>query len=175
MRNLIWIGGLLTVIGCSDDSKGPTASDNDLVGSWEFVSSDMGVVVAENLESYLIDQGISRAVADSLTDELSADFEVRFNENFFVVLRFNSDGSYEDNTGDAGTWSVSGNRLTITDADGETDTFSYFADGDDLTLIFSHDDLLKEFREEFSTEEDQELFDAMFGEDDNVRFHFTRR
>ena len=34
MRNLIWIGGLLTVIGCSDDSKGPTASDNDLVGSW---------------------------------------------------------------------------------------------------------------------------------------------
>ena len=135
----------------------------------------MGVVVAENLESYLIDQGISRAVADSLTDELSADFEVRFNENFFVVLRFNSDGSYEDNTGDAGTWSVSGNRLTITDADGETDTFSYFADGDDLTLIFSHDDLLKEFREEFSTEEDQELFDAMFGEDDNVRFHFTRR
>ncbi len=80
------------------------------------------------------------------------------------ILRFNADGTYADNSGDAGTWSVNGDLVTLGSRDGSTLEGKYFLDGNDLTFILSKDQFLHlaKQEEDLWTTEDQEIFDVLF-------------
>ena len=146
------------------------------VGSWGYVGTDMVQTIRDNLENYLVDQGLDRAAAVISVQEFTGD---RKNDTRDVssIRRFNADGSYEDEDNDnTGTWSVSGNRLTMVDTDGFTIECAYFVDGDALTLFLTMDQLLRIIRrvvDEDWEEEEQALFDVMLKEGDTIRFFFA--
>ena len=56
-----------------------------------------------------------------------------------LETRFNSDGTWQ---GDKGTWQIENNQLTVIDDTGETERWTYFLDGDDLTLILTKAEFL---------------------------------
>ena len=89
-----------------------------------------------------------------------------------LTIRFNADGSSEEDQGNRGTWWVEGNILI--DEDGERT--KYFVDGDNLTLIYSSEFLLDALREDDDlTDEALVWLREIFDEDVNIRLFFKRR
>ena len=93
-----------------------------------------------------------------------------------VEMRFNSDGSWQDDYGSKGTWRIENNQLTLSDDTGETERWTYYLDGDDLTLIFTKAQFLSYLRQSGDfTEEDNRLLDQLLGPNDAVRLFFQRK
>ena len=84
-----------------------------------------------------------------------------------LEIRFNADGTTEDDQGGMGTWKIENNQLFL---DGESGT--YYLDGDDLTLIISKTEFL-EYAD--FTEEDYRIFNELLEPDDTVRMFFKRK
>ena len=164
------VGGKARVTGSAILTQSP-------VGSWGYAGTDMVQTIRDNVESYLVDQGVvDQATAAFIAQEFTSGAEDETQDVFWSVRRFSDDGSYEDeDTDNTGTWSVSGNRLTMVDADGFTFEGAYFVDGDALTLFLAKDQFLRIIRQTFVEEPDEEeqmLFDVMLKEGDIVRFFF---
>ena len=141
-----------------------------IVGSWGYLGTDMVQVVSKNLENALVGQGVDPAAIQ----EFTSDMEASISGNWTSIRHFSADGSYEDED-TTGNWSVSGNRLTMVDADGFTVESAYFVDGDNLTLFLTKDQLLGIIGQlvgEGWDAESQELFDVMIQEGDTIRFFF---
>ena len=131
---------LLAACGGDDSVSAP---DSALVGSWTMESTDLYDVMLTGLERYLKDEfpdADGDAIEDYI-DEARQEIDDPLEDFPFVTIRFNADGTYEDDRGDFGSWDVDGNTLII---DGER-LCRYFADGDDLTLIFRLDDAPDDF------------------------------
>ena len=121
------------LVACSQDNP-VVAPDEDLVGSWTVESTDLSETVLTGLERYLKDE-FPNADRDAINDrikELRQGLSDPMEDFPFTTIRFNRDGSYEDNHGGLGSWDVDGNTLII---DGEV-MCRYFADGNELAFIF---------------------------------------
>ena len=171
----------LAACGDSEDNpvapeETPVAPDEDLVGSWVFDSTDMVDVLAAGLEESLRDAGVDQDEIDAFLAEFRADVGSDFS-GLRSTIRFNADGSFEDDQGSSGTWEVEGNTLIMVE-DGDEERAKYFVDGNDLTLIFSSEMLLDVFRddEDFTDEEVEAIGEILgLGEDTNIRFFYKRR
>lgn len=166
---------LLLGWGCGA-TKGPTTPGDDLIGTWAYVRTDMGETIAGNLHDYLVDLGLPQSIADSLAQEFAIRAEA-LTSDWHSLLHFEPDGTYRPEDGDAGTWSVSGQDLTLRLADGGSSTARYSVDGDGLILAYGGDEILRRLGEERDTwtQEDQEASSWMLGKDDIVRLWFRRR
>ena len=171
----------LAACGDSEDSpvapeETPVAPDEDLVGTWVFDSTDMVDVLAEGLEESLRDAGLDQDEIDQLLTEFRADVGGDIS-GLRTTIRFNADGSFEDDQGNSGTWRVDGNTLTMVE-DGDEERAKYFVDGNDLTVIFPWGWLLDAFRDdEDITDEEVEALEEIFGldEDINIRLFYMRK
>ena len=163
------------VISCGEDK--PTEPVHELVGSWTYTGSNLVSTFSANLRSYLLEQGVDEAAVQEIVTEFFRGAESSIGG--LTILRINADGTYQDNEGDSGTWSVQGDVVTITDGDGSVIQMQYFVDGDDLTLILTKDRFLNLFRDSQTSDEiDEEtmaFFDVLFGDGDTIRFFYKAR
>ncbi len=156
--------------------------------------------IREDASKHLRDQGVDRATIDEIIDEMINEIDIDEIINQYIdeminhrdewhtawmadlrfrpTIRFNADGSWEDNSGEGGTWRVESNSLIFVE-DGDEESIKYFVDGDDLTLIFSSEPFLETVRnDEDLTNEEVALFrflEAVFDEDTNIRFLYKRK
>ena len=154
-----------------------------IVGSWGYVGTDLVQKFSNILENFLVDLlesflvefglDLDRAAVVAIVQELMSEVENGVRDDW-ALRRFNTDGSFEDDDGTTGTWSVSGNRLTMVDTDGFTFESTYFVDGDNLTLFLNRDQFFQIIRQQVEewTEEDQAFFDVLIQEGETVRFFF---
>ena len=91
-------------------------------------------------------------------------------------MRFNSDSTWQDDHEGKETWRIESNQLTISDDTGETERWTYFLDGNDLTIIFTKAQFLSYLRQggDF-TEEDNRILDQLLGPNDSVRLFFAKK
>ena len=86
------------------------------------------------------------------------DLEIPSRAGVRYRLRLKADGTWEDNEGGVGEWSVSGNRITSTGGrNGKTETLSYFLEGRELALIYTREQFLASYEDVLSDEDMQSL------------------
>ena len=160
------------IIACD---TGPTGPEANLVGTWTFEGTDFVEVLAQRLEDFLVEQGVSRTDAEAFVDAAFADTEEYF-RNLRSTDRYNADNTWEDNSGNKGTWRIEEDDIIITDEDGDVTRAGYFLDGDDLTIIFTKAQFLAVLRqaEDFDAEV-YEVYNVVLDEDDVVRSFYTRK
>ena len=171
----------MLLASCGDDNPVAPADkldenlDKNLVGSWVFDSTDFIDTIAAGLTEFMRDEGVSQDVIRTLIADFRA--EVSGMDEMSTV-RFNADGSYEDDLGGRGTWWVEGNILIIQIENGEEERFKfkYFVDGDDLTVILDFEDLMDSLREDGDlTDEELVFIRDILGEDVKIRFFYKRK
>ena len=160
-----------------------------IVGSWGYLGTDMIQTISNKLENALVDlldifldifsdfldPDLDPAAAVAMiVQEFMSEMETSISDTLSSIRRFNVDGSFEDDDGNTGAWFVSGNLLTMVDADGFTIEGTYFVDGDNLTLFFTRDQYFQIIRQQTEDwdEETQAFFDAIIEEGDTIRFFF---
>ncbi len=162
------------VISCGEDK--PTEPVRGLVGSWAYRGTDFGSTAAANLRDYLMGQGWNLASAQRMVDGFRNEMEAGFRDTGFSVLRFNADGTFEDNSGSSGVWSVQDDVLTIVAEDGFTIQCQYDVDGGDLTLILNKErylNLISQFGGQDEIDpEIQALLDILFGNENTLRLFY---
>ena len=176
-RQIAILLSLIFLASCGGDDP-VTPSDNldeNLVGTWAFDSTDMVDVMVGGVAKFMSDAGADQDDIDAVISEIRTD--LRDTSMIRLTVRFNADGSFENDQGNRGAWRVESNIL-ITVEDGDEERIKYFVDGDDLTLIYSSEFVLNSLREdEDFTDLEVALFREVFDfdEDTNVRFFFKRR
>ncbi|MFP6643961.1 MAG: hypothetical protein VCF24_10450 [Candidatus Latescibacterota bacterium] len=185
MRNLAALTALVVcVTGCGDDN--PTGPESDLVGSWDLVGTNLFDIPSEGFTDALVEDGASRFEALLIVElVLSETSEEDFVADLRSTIRFNGNRTYEDNSGDEGTWGIEGNDLTMVSEEGSDVRFEFFLDGDDLTLILTGERFIEEMRTERTDddsaedialmEEDIALMERVLDDDDVMRFFYRRR
>ena len=157
-----------------------------IVGSWGYVGTDIGQTVSKKLENALVDLldifssllglDLDPAAVAMIVQEFTSEMETSISDTLSSIRRFNADGSFEDDDGNTGAWFVSGNLLTMVDADGFTIEGTYFVDGDNLTLFFTRDQYFQIIRQQTEDLDEeaqaQAFFDAIIEEGDTIRFFF---
>ena len=175
-RQIVTLLSLMFLASCGGDN--PAMPDDDLnegldknlVGTWIFEDTDMVDTMALGFAESLRNEGVGQVDVNALASEIRT--AMRDNQLFNWILRFNADGSFEDNQGDSGTWRVEGNILI----DDDEERINYFVDGDNLTLIYPSEVLLDALLEDESlTDEVRSLFSDIFDEDTKIRVFFKRR
>ncbi len=165
------------VLSCGEDK--PTEPVHELVGSWTYQGSDFSSTAANNLQDYLLSQGVDLTAAQQFVAEFRIEVDRGFRETGLEIVRFNEDRTYEDNSGNSGVWSVQGDVLTMVEEDGFTIQCQYFIDGEDLTLILTKERYLNIIRQtEGAVELDADtlaLLDILFGDGDSLRLFYRAR
>ena len=159
------------MIACGNDPTGPEA---EIVGTWEFEDTDFVTVFANRFEEYLVSQGLSQTQARAFVETEFAGVEEDIRSTRLMV-RFNADNTWEDDTGDAGTWRIDGDELVTTHAGGTVERAEYFLDGDNLTLIYTKAlflDLLRQ-NDDFDAEV-YEMFNTILNAGDVFRIFYNR-
>ena len=161
-------------ISCGEDK--PTEPVRDIVGSWAYRGTDFGSTAATNLRDYLMGLGWNLASAQRMVDGFRNEMEAGFRDTGLSVLRFDADGTFEDNSGSKGVWSVQGDVLTIVAEDGFTIQCQYFVEGDALTLVLNKERYLNLIRQSEGSDEIepeiQALLDILFGVDNTLRLFY---
>ncbi len=174
---------LLALSACGGDGDNPVASednpvilDENLVGTWQFDSSDIVDILISNFVNLMRDLGYSQSEIDAAVPEMRAAFSEDSMFARVFTFRLNANGAYVDNSGNIGTWRTEGNVLITTYEDGDEERVKYFVDSDDLTLIYS----FKAVFDDLSGSDDPLADEALLGlslvvdEDDNFRAFFKR-
>ena len=154
----------------------PTAPDPALVGTWRMSGTNFVEVTEVNLRNHLTSLGYNPIEIELFLTAYTSELEGYFLNSSFFLIRFNSNGTYTDNSGDTGTWTVSGNTITLSSSDGIAAVNSYFVSGNDLTVIFTKTQLEAQIKaaSETWTSDDQALFDIIFRANDRVRLFFDK-
>lgn len=105
IKNLLFAFVLISFASCSSDSDDMAISD--LVGTWAASESDAGISI-----------------------DVTATFKADYSGSIVYVITF--DGASETQT-ESFTWSTDGNQLTLT-IGGEAETATYSISGDKLTI-----------------------------------------
>ena len=179
-KHILFLLSTIILVACGGDEKAvdpePVAPDENLVGSWALVGTDMVDIMAQGLADYLRDGDVGQDEINEIIKDLRAEMGESVSISRSTV-RFNQDGSWVDDSGGSGTWRVDGNTLIIVE-EGKEERVKYFVDGNDLTLIFSSELLLDALREDDDfTDEDIALFGEIFDVEDDtqIRFFYKRR
>ena len=160
----------LTSCGGDDPVRPSDNLDKNLVGTWIFDSTDLVDVMALGVTDFMRGEGFDQ----NYIDEVISEFRIYMEDVITprLTIRFNADGSSEDDQGNRGTWRVEGNILI----DGDGERVKYFVDGDDLTLIYSSEFLMDILREDDDlTDEARAVFREIFDEDVKIRLFFKRK
>lgn len=172
-RHALVLLSTIFLVSCGDDGNPvdpePVAPDQNLVGSWTLVGTDIVDILAQGLADYFSDEGADQDEIDEIIKNFRAENEEGL-EGYRSTIRFNSDASWVDDMGGSGTWRVDRNTLIMVE-EGKEDRVKYFVDGDDLTLIIPFElvqDYLRE-DEDFS-QEDIAVVSEIFGLDDDTQF-----
>ena len=180
IRRVLSTAGMALVLAatgmtaCGD--KGPTGPEADLVGSWIFEGTDLAGVLSARLVDLFVEAGLSRSEAQALVDEFMVGIDEGF-DDLRSTMRFNGDNTWEDDSGNKGTWRIEDDVLELTDEEDSTvQRFKYFLDGDDLTLILTQEYFLSLLRqmEDFDAEA-YEFYNEILEEGDVLRFFFKRK
>ncbi|MBT4504056.1 MAG: hypothetical protein HOC74_40370 [Gemmatimonadetes bacterium] len=159
---LLALAFLLTA-SCGDDDSATGPRDEELIGRWQFASTDLVDRILEKLIPFLQGLGATEEDIDATREEFLADTgaEGFFSPGYSVDLK--ADHTWDDSAGDTGTWRTSGDLLTM-ESDGEVPPmpFHYTASADRLTLALSSPDLLELMRSEGSLDEETETFLSLF-------------
>ena len=179
-RQIVVLLSLMLLASCGDDNPVAPADkldenlDKNLVGSWVFDSTDFIDTMAAGMTEFMRDEGVSQDVIRTTIAEFRTEVS-GVSEMFRLTVRFNADGSYEDDQGGRGTWWVEGNIL-IQVENGEEGRIRYFVDGDDLTFIFDFEFLMDSLREDGDlTDEELVLIRDILDEDVKIRLFFKRK
>ena len=158
------VGGKARVIGSSP------LSTPDIVGSWAYVGTDMVETISRNLVAAILQEGVvDSATAALIVSEFTAIWRpasatasgLRSGVSILTArLRTRTVRAPGPITG---TWSVSGNTLTIIEKDGLVLEGSVDVDGDNLTLTLTREQYMRIVLQAAGelNEEDREFFDAM--------------
>ena len=179
-RQIVVLLSLILLASCGDDNPVAPADkldenlDKNLVGSWVFDSTDFIDTMAAGMTEFMRDAGASQDVIRTTIAEFRTDVS-GIDEMFRLTVRFNADGSYEDDQGGRGTWRVEDN-IFIQVENGEEARIRYFVDGDDLTFIFDFEFLMDGLREDGDlTDEELVLIRDILDEDVKIRLFFKRK
>ena len=120
---------LVLVVCVACGGKGAEPEAHPLVGSWRLVNSDF-----QGLRRTMVDYG-RRTGIDIAVDESSVQV---------ASIRFREDFAWSDDQGESGIWNTEGgNRLTLTDSEGENLIMSYSLQGNRLTLSVTGSDFIQ--------------------------------
>ena len=160
------------MMACGDSPTGPEA---EIVGTWEFEDTDIVTIFANRFEEYIVSQGLmSQAQARAFIATQFASWEENI-RNTRLMVRFNADNTWEDDTGDAGTWRIDDDELVNTNEDGAVERSKYFLDGDNLTLIYTKAIFLEILRQDDDFDaEVYEMFNTFLNADDVFRIFYKR-
>lgn len=115
------------LVSCGDDSEEPSPAQSPIVGIWRAESTSFtidGVEFRDYLRTLYAGLGIpiSDTELDAIIEETAADAEFLVSE-----VEFESGGNFRitnaDNSEQSGTWSISGDTLTLDEGD-ESSTFT---------------------------------------------------
>jgi hypothetical protein len=160
---------LLLTAGCDDDDNPASSHDEELVGRWQFASTDLVDRIFEKLVPFLQGLGATAEEIATAREEMLADTDVEgfFSPGYSVDLK--EDNTWDDSTGETGTWSTSGDHFTIkSDSDDPPIPFRYTLSGNSLTLALSSPELLELMRSEGSMDEETETFFTLFFTSEDV-------
>lgn len=165
-----------------------SATDAALVGTWRLSNNDFLEGIPKNIRRYLEAQAdqadrydradrIESNIEDTVGNVLTG-FEDILDNTGLRLIRFRSDGLYTDSTENEGMWLLSGDRLILATFNGRTYPFTYFVDGDDLTLTITGDQLGTLFKLEAAEEgrlrrRGRDLIDSTFKYTDRVSLVYT--
>ena len=150
-RVYVWALPLILLASCKDEG---------LVGSWAFNRTDLIDNLVQGVEKAMREAGADEADINAVS-LLATVGEGYLTKAFRSTTRFNADGSWADDSGKKGTWSVKGDTLIKFQG---TDRVSsrYSIDGSELTLTFEFGLLVQDFREGVDlTEEEQASVDEL--------------
>lgn len=154
---------LLLTAGCGDDDSATGPGDEELVGRWQFASTDLVDHIFEKLVPFLQGLGATEEDIAAAREEILADAggEGFFSPGYTIDLK--ADHTWDDSVGDTGTWRTSGDRFTIESDGGDPPLpFRYTISGSSLTLVLSSPELLELMRSEDSLDEETETFFTLF-------------
>ena len=158
------------VLACGDDK--PTAPDADLVGNWRLTGMEFPQTSADRFSQNLRVLGFPEEAATTVVDEMKASADESARNTGFSVIRINADGTWEDNDGEKGTYTVDGDRLTISTPGDSPLTGRYFVTSTTLTLNVSLLDFANQLSD-LGTPEEQRQFNIML-EGVDIRMLFGR-
>jgi len=159
---------LLLTAGCGDDDNATGSRDEELVGRWQFASTDLVDRIFEKLIPFLQGLGATEEDIAATREELIADTgaEGFFSPGYSIDLKV--DNTWDDSIGDTGTWHTSGDRITIeSNGDDPTMPFRYTVSTDRLTLALIAPDLLELMDSEGSLDEETQTFFTLFFTDED--------
>ena len=141
------------VLACGEDN--PTEPVPGIVGNWRLQVFELPSTSADNLLSNFRAQGVTEADATESVNEMRQMLEEATRESGWGIVRFNADGTWVDNEGGKGTYSVSGGQLTINEPGEPTWTAQHFVTDTVLTITISGSELLKLGEDLGTTPEEQ--------------------
>jgi hypothetical protein len=133
----MWRLLLIPLLIACGDSDSPTKSQHELVGTWAYETHNANEVFIAGTIAWMEDEGATQAEINAARIVMEANVENSSNplESSFTRIRFESDGTWTDSSGDAGGWSTAGGDLTVTEPGEDAFTVGYFVTGDELILI----------------------------------------
>ncbi len=154
---------LCALLACGDDKPTePAPPDNALVGNWRFSGSELPQASADRFLENLKVIGFDSSAAVTLVSEFKASIDRGTQGSGFSVWRINADGTWSDNDGGNGTYTVAGDRLTVSSPDNPTLTGRYFVTDTALTFDVAILELLKQLQDIDSPVEERQ-FNILFG------------
>jgi len=142
------------LVSCGGDDEGDGPSGGDLTGTWTVASASIDATIdGTDIVEWFVDVlGLTEAEAEQF-GELFTD---GLDEGFVGgTLTFNSDNTYEanfDGDSESGTWSRSGDQLTITSGGEESVTTIKTLTSSNLTIEFDETET-EDIDEDGTTEE----------------------
>jgi hypothetical protein len=145
---VILFTALLALTACGGDSGSGPASGRQvaLVGSWQFVSTNIFELMADRLRPFLMSletpgQDVEASIATIIND-------FQLDRQYFdpdEILTFEADGSWRDSKGDAGQWHALQDMLLRSGVSGTSIevSYSFVVQSDSLTLTMSRDEVLR--------------------------------
>lgn len=157
------------------EEKGPTGPEADLAGTWIFEGTDFAEVLSGRLVNLFVEAGLSRSDAQTLVDEALSGIAEDVG-GVRSTMRLNADNTWQDDSGNRGTWRIEDDVLALTDEDDTVQRFKCFLDGDDLTLILTKEYFLSLLRQMDGFDAvGYEFYREILGENDVFRFFFKRK
>ena len=109
------------MFSCSGDEDDVVSSSSELTGQWSLQSNSVRLndldidTFSQDLAQKLGQAGLWEAIRNSFLQEVDQAFPVG------STLVFNDDNTYTDNSGEAGTWQLASDQLTLTNQDDESE------------------------------------------------------
>lgn len=164
-----WLEGIQEKSGIANCTTGPptTTTPTDLIGRWDYAGNNFEARLKQNLRAYLAALGADQEEIDEEIDTWTVTLDY-FDFRSDGVVYVQDDGEIDD-----GPYTVNGNQVEFVDAG---TLWTYSVTGDRLTLTFavSVEDFLTEIEESDLDDWEKALFRAAYEGIAQLIFYFDR-